>query len=239
MHKKLFFCTRLKHIVLQEACSQTEKGIFPINTSWVLNNLAAAAALGPADGLHGNRDNSSVIFHILQSIIFKDYFFFLKRSNIKSIQPGESLVLLFLFIIPSIMTKGFAIFHITLLNQCHAPCRHSLMNAGPSAEDNKTLLIFYRLIWVVETQFVPFSHDFFRGVPSVLCLIVISFFICCFLLNPEGEEQEESRGGPSPHHLECCSTSGLCCSFRGWTLSCFAHCPVNVCLKQRETLKRI
>lgn len=45
---------------------------FPIYTNWMLNNLAAAAALGTADGLHGNRDNSKVIFHILQSIIFKD-----------------------------------------------------------------------------------------------------------------------------------------------------------------------
>ncbi len=52
--------------------SYGKKGIFPLYTNWMLNNLAAAAALGAADGLQGNRDNSAVIFHILQSIIFKD-----------------------------------------------------------------------------------------------------------------------------------------------------------------------
>lgn len=49
----------------------SEKGIFPLYTNWMLNNLAAAAQ-GAADGLQGNRDNGAVIFHILQSIIFKD-----------------------------------------------------------------------------------------------------------------------------------------------------------------------
>ena len=52
--------------------SYGRKGIFPLYTNWMLNNLAAAAALGAADGLQGNGDNSAVIFHILQSIIFKD-----------------------------------------------------------------------------------------------------------------------------------------------------------------------
>lgn len=52
--------------------SYGRKGIFPLYTNWMLNNLAAAAALGAADGLQGNGDNSVVIFHILQSIIFKD-----------------------------------------------------------------------------------------------------------------------------------------------------------------------
>lgn len=52
--------------------SYGRKGIFPLYTNWMLNNLAAAAALGAADGLQGNTDNSAVIFHILQSIIFKD-----------------------------------------------------------------------------------------------------------------------------------------------------------------------
>lgn len=49
-----------------------QKKVFFHYTNWMLNNLAAAAALGAADGLQGNRDNGAVIFHILQSIIFKD-----------------------------------------------------------------------------------------------------------------------------------------------------------------------
>lgn len=49
-----------------------KKRYFPIYTNWMLNNLAAAAGLGAADGLQGNADNSAVIFHIVQSIIFKD-----------------------------------------------------------------------------------------------------------------------------------------------------------------------
>lgn len=52
--------------------SQGRKDIFPSYTNSGFNNLAAAAALGAADGLQGNKDNSAVIFHILQSIIFKD-----------------------------------------------------------------------------------------------------------------------------------------------------------------------
>lgn len=48
-----------------------QKKVFPLYTNWMLNNLAAAAQ-GAADGLQGNRDNGTVIFHILQSIIFKD-----------------------------------------------------------------------------------------------------------------------------------------------------------------------
>lgn len=52
--------------------SYGRKGIFLIYINWMLNNSAAAAALGAADGLQGNGDNSAVIFHILQSIIFKD-----------------------------------------------------------------------------------------------------------------------------------------------------------------------
>lgn len=65
-------CKSLVQECIGSACLWQRKGIFPLYTNWMLNNLAAAAALGAADGLQGNRDNSAVIFHILQSIIFKD-----------------------------------------------------------------------------------------------------------------------------------------------------------------------
>lgn len=68
-----------RDLIVQALCmslwrltSYGRKGIFPLYTNWMLNNLAAAEALGAADGLQGNEDNSAVIFHILQSIIFKD-----------------------------------------------------------------------------------------------------------------------------------------------------------------------
>ena len=65
------FIVRIVHVCVGSD-QLWQKRYFPLYTNGMLNNLAAAAALGAADGLQGNRDNSTVIFHILQSIIFKD-----------------------------------------------------------------------------------------------------------------------------------------------------------------------